>query len=371
MISGSIQLIRVAGIPLKVHWTFGFFFLWIAYAGYRIGMDQTGIVNLCLFAVVLFFCVVLHEFGHALAARKYGVVTKDIIISPIGGVARLMRMPDKPFQELVIAIAGPAVNFVIATVLGVSLLLLTDQGVRLLGDQVTLFNRVSNFLPALFWLNLFLIGFNLLPAFPMDGGRIFRSLLSMRLGRDRATRIAALTGQIIAIGFVIYGIIESDIILGFIGLFVFFSAGFEYRSVRADTVLRENTVEQILRKSYTPVYISDPMEKPIVLTQKGEEKDFLVFDRNGNMHGVLHEEFVQDAIKNNAKKELVSHYTSSNYEAVGTNINLKQLFLLFQRKGYSIIPVISQGLMVGVVDRRQLNQFIRSKTSIWNTWKKA
>ncbi|MDH3649891.1 MAG: site-2 protease family protein [Saprospiraceae bacterium] len=370
MLSNAFRLFSVAGIPLKVHWTFGFFFLWIAYAGYRAGMDQTGIVHLCLFAVVLFCCVVLHEFGHALTARRYGVSTKDIIISPIGGVARLISMPEKPVHELIIAIAGPMVNLVIATILGTFLVLVTDQGVGLIGNQVTLFNHLSNFLPALFWLNLFLIGFNLLPAFPMDGGRIFRSILSMRIGKEKATRIAAMMGQSIAIGFLVYGIYRADFILGFIGLFVFFSAAFEYRSVRADTVLNSSTVEHVFRRTYTPIFIDDPMQKAISLTQKGKEKDFIVLDQKGQMHGVLHEEFVKEALKKNAAQEPVGSFTSPNYEKIGPHINLKHIFQLFQRNGYSIVPVFSQGVMIGVIDRRILNQFVRSKASLWSTWKK-
>ncbi len=118
MLSRSFHITNLAGIPVKVHWTFGFFFLWIAYTGNRAGMDSTGIWILCLFAIVLFVCVVLHELGHALMARKFKVQTKDIIISPIGGVARLLNMPTNPRHELLIAIAGPAVNLVIAVVLG-------------------------------------------------------------------------------------------------------------------------------------------------------------------------------------------------------------------------------------------------------------
>ena len=165
-----------------------------------------------------------HEFGHALSAKYYGVHTRDITLSPIGGLARLDRLPDKPFQEFVIALAGPLVNAVIALILGLGMYLFTSQGVQIISlDFFSAINNSDDFLPLLFWMNLMLVGFNLVPAFPMDGGRVFRSLLSMQVGRQRATRIATRLGQIIAILFV-----GASFFWGFtlalIGVFVFFMA---------------------------------------------------------------------------------------------------------------------------------------------------
>lgn len=371
MMDKAFNIAKIAGIPLRIHWTFGFFFVWIAYVGSKAGMDSIGIYRLCGFAVILFVCVVLHELGHALTARKYGVHTKDIIISPIGGVARLYKIPELPKHELIIAIAGPAVNLVIAIILGVFLTLFREKGVWPVGDPTRIFNYSENFLPALFWLNFFLIIFNLLPAFPMDGGRIFRSLLAMRLGRTKATRIASRLGQIIAVGFFIYGILQSDFILAFIGVFVFVSAANEFRMVYADMILNQGMAADVVRSKYTTLSVNASIAEAIQLKDAGLEKDFMVVDAWGQPVGVLHEEFIDAAIRNKETNVPVAEYLSPSFERVPHTLGLKQLFQLFQQKGYSIIPVYQTGNLIGVVDRKSLNEFLQTKTSIWNNWTKT
>ncbi len=368
MFGNAFHITKVAGIPLKVHWTFGLFFIWIAYVGSKAGLETMGIFRLCLFALVLFVCVVLHELGHALTARRYGITTKDIIISPIGGIARLQRIPENPKQELLVAIAGPAVNLAIAIVLGTVLTLFTSQGVMPVGDPEKIFNISSNFLPALFLLNCVLIVFNLIPAFPMDGGRILRSFLSMKWGRQKATKWAASIGQVIAVAFAIFGIYHGDYILVFIGLFVFFSAASEYRMIKAELLLQSGSVIDVLRPNFTAVHLFDTMQHVIDLRKRGDEHDFIVVDHWGNIQGVLHEEFILDAQKEGKLDSPVSHYISPRYESISQNLQLKDVLNLFQQNGYSIIPVYHMEKMVGVVDRHALNQYIRSNTNIWQNW---
>lgn len=368
MLGLSYQLLRVFSIPVKVHWTFGFFFLWIAYVGHKSGMTTTGIARLCLFALVLFVCVVLHELGHALTARRFGVQTKDIIISPIGGVARLLQMPDKPKQEFLIAIAGPAVNFVIAVILGLILILFTPQGLLPVGDPQRIFDYGPNFFPTLFILNAVLIIFNLIPAFPMDGGRIFRALLSIKLGRRKATKWASILGQIIAVGFFLWGIYRGDFILSLIGLFVFVSAAGEYQMVLADYLLQTQSVSDVLRSDFTAIYIGEPMAHAVQLHHDGKEKDFIVVDQWGEIQGVLHQEFIEEAVRNNDTDKMVRDYVSPRYEPISQSWRLKDVFQLFQQKGYSIIPVYNLEKMIGVVDRETLNHYIRSNTSLWKNW---
>lgn len=368
MLGLSYHILRIANIPVKVHWTFGFFFLWIAYIGNRSGMTTAGIARLCLFALVLFVCVVLHELGHALTARRFGVQTKDIIISPIGGVARLMQMPDKPKQELLIAIAGPAVNFLIAVVLGILLTFFTRQGVMPVGDPQRVFDYGPNFFPTLFILNAVLIIFNLIPAFPMDGGRIFRALLSLKWGRKKATRWASIVGQIIAVLFFIWGIERGDYILSLIGIFVFISAAAEYQMVLADHILQTQSVNDILRADFTAIYIDEPMSHAISLHDQGDEKDFIVVDQWGRMQGVLQEDVITEAKQKHDEHRLVRDYLSPSYESISQSWLLKDVWHLFQQKNYSIIPVYSTEKMVGVVDRESLNHYIRTNTGLWKNW---
>ena len=201
---GSLKVAQLFGIPVFIHWSFWLLFLFVAY----IGKTLPTIAFLSGNVLALFVCVVLHEFGHALSARMYGVSTQDITILPIGGIARLDRMPEKPYQEFVVAIAGPAVNLVIAIILSLVLYFFYNFqfGIDELYD-----NKYGNTVPMhmlyiLLYSNIFLAVFNMAPAFPMDGGRVLRALLSIRLGRAKATYIASRLGQIIAVLFVIYAV---------------------------------------------------------------------------------------------------------------------------------------------------------------------
>ncbi len=205
----SMRLGRVAGIELRVHATFA---LILAYFGF-VAWTRSGALADVLAAVatilLLFLCVLLHEYGHALTARRYGIGTRDITLLPIGGVAMLERMPRDPRQEIVVALAGPAVNLVIAAVLAIALAL----GI----------GRTGGLVGTLLAANLMLAAFNLLPAFPMDGGRVLRALLAMRLERLRATRIAVRIGQALALGLGVAGFFGNPFLV-LIGVFVWFGA---------------------------------------------------------------------------------------------------------------------------------------------------
>ena len=369
MLGLSFNILNVANIPIKVHWTFGFFFLWIIYLGNRTGMSYQGVLRLAIFALVLFACVVLHELGHSLTARRYNVQTKDIIISPIGGVARLLKMPENPREEFIIAIAGPMVNLVIAMVLGSYLLLFTEQGLLPVGSAETIFEMSSNFIPALFLLNTTLIIFNLLPAFPMDGGRIFRSLLSMRYGKEVATLWASRIGQLIAIFFMGAGFYIGDYLLVIIGLFVFYSAASEYSMVRAEIGLQKGLVSDILRSEFSVIREHDLMSRVIELLEKGEEEDFIVCSADGNVMGVLHREFIAEAIKQEDHQLLASEYLSTRFEPISRQRNLEDTLQLFQERGYSILPVFDGAALIGVIDRSALQKFIDSRRYTWINWK--
>lgn len=224
----SFKIARVAGIDVRVHATFFLLLAWIGYGDYSDG-GLGAMVEGMVFILLLFTCVVLHEFGHALAARAYGIHTPDITLLPIGGVARLERMPEKPSQELVVAVAGPLVNVVIALGLFVVLRKFTGlDNLASLGE-----GRVA-LLEGLLSVNVMLVLFNCLPAFPMDGGRILRALLATRLTYVRATRIAATVGQVAAVLFALVGFVFGQPLLILIAMFVFFGAQQEalYASAR-------------------------------------------------------------------------------------------------------------------------------------------
>lgn len=214
----SFQLARIAGIDVRIHATFFLLLAWFGFVYYAEGGYGAVILGLA-FIILLFVCVVLHEFGHALAARAFGINTPDITLLPIGGIARLERMPDKPWQELVVALAGPAVNVVIAFALYVVVGRFFG-----LGDLQEMAAGRGNLLTQLLAINVILVAFNLLPAFPMDGGRVLRALLAMRMKHAHATRIAATVGQIVAVVFGLLGLFGGNPFLLFIAVFVFFGA---------------------------------------------------------------------------------------------------------------------------------------------------
>ena len=210
----------VKGTAIRVHWTFLLFLAWIILAAY--GAAGAGAaLGAGLFFILLFLCVLLHEFGHILTARKFGVQTRDVVLLPIGGVAQMDRIPEQPRQEFLVALAGPAVNLVIALALIAALGGLpqhVDVEINNLGADLPLHLAYANLALALF---------NLIPAFPMDGGRALRALLASRFGYVRGTAIAAAVGQTLAIGLGLYAILIGHLILGLIALFVYFAAGAE------------------------------------------------------------------------------------------------------------------------------------------------
>jgi Zn-dependent protease len=249
---GSLQIARLFGIPVNVHWSFSLLFLFVAYIGYDNESGWKGIAFTVVLILALFFCVVLHEFGHALSARHYGVGTKDITILPIGGVARLDRLPEKPFQEFVVAVMGPMVNVVICAILALVIYFKYDTILSISDlfskdSDIIFTNPTFLFLVTMTKANAWLVAFNMIPAFPMDGGRVFRALLSLPLGRTQATRIAALLGQICAVGFFIYGVMEVNPVLSLVSVFIFFTARQEYQYVRTDALLATQTVGQSIR----------------------------------------------------------------------------------------------------------------------------
>src|SRR5258706_12158480 len=252
----SLKLGQVRGIKIYMHWTFlilvGWIFMVYLGQGQGIGLALRGVG----FILAVFGCVVLHELGHALTAQRYHIRTRDITLLPIGGVARLERMPREPFQELWVALAGPAVNVLIAAVLFVSLFLAG----RLAPFSASLATE-GEFLNQLMLVNLFLVVFNLIPAFPMDGGRVLRALLATRLDYARATEIAARVGQGMAIVFGFIGLFRFPMLL-FIALFVFIGAQEEAQMAQITSSMRGLKVQDAMITKFRPLPVGDSLPVP-------------------------------------------------------------------------------------------------------------
>lgn len=358
---GAVRIASAAGIPVLVHWSFGLTLLWVGYLGVSYGLSVQGILVFIAFILSLFLCVILHEFGHALTARRYGVETKDIILFPIGGVARLTKLPKKSFHELVVAIAGPLVNFAIAIILALIIYFFSNDAFIPPIQGFEDVYKPHNFLPLLLTMNLFLGIFNLVPAFPMDGGRILRALLAMKMNRKKATLIASRLGQALAILFTIYGFLNGEYILAFIGLFIFFTASQEYKMVKIDYALDHTNVREIMRSTYTKLQLSDQMALPIEKVKTTEEKYFLVVDTTDQIIAVLHEAFIQEAIRKEDADAPVAEYISYTFDQVDATVSLQEAFTKMRKNTYTIMPVYQDEVLVGVLDVVAINHFLKQQ----------
>lgn len=384
---GSIQIAKIFGIPVNVHWSFLLLFFFVIYVGKSRDAGWVSIGVFGLFVIALFVCVVLHEFGHALSARYFGVQTKDITILPIGGLARLDRLPEKPFQEFVVAIAGPMVNVVIWVFLALFLTLFyslhLDFGEMMTGElNDIIINPVITFLAMLMQANFWLVVFNMIPAFPMDGGRVFRALLSIRFGRTWATKMASILGQIIAVGFLLYALLpllksyipETTLfgellssekwvfqpVLAFISVFIVYNARNEYRHVRMDEILNRHTIGNIIRPYFTRLKTGDLIQTAISEMKKGREVNFLVFDDMNILRGILQEDDILDAVKNKHYDAIVFTYMIHEFRIVTPYESIKEVYYRMLQSGQYIMPVMTNDTLLGVVDMSTLENFIES-----------
>ena len=292
----SLKIARIWGVDVQVHWSF---VLILVYGAFLFSRNASNVLVGALYGVVvillLFICVALHEFGHAITAKHFGIKVPHITLLPIGGVAQLERMPRKPLQEFLIAIAGPAVNFALAAVLlPVALaVVFTTMRVGPMWLMIPTLMRTAQSV-SLTGLLLFLAGtnillgmFNLLPAFPMDGGRILRALLALRLRYIPATRVAVLVGRGMAILFAIAGIFGRDIFLLLIAFFVYVGGRGELEAVQSRYVLKDFNARQAVNKDALALYTSEPISRAVDYIMTTYQGDFPVYDLANNLVGVL------------------------------------------------------------------------------------
>jgi Zn-dependent protease len=246
----AIKVLTAAGIPVRIHFTFFLLLVYVAFASRPHALDAV------LLVCALFVCVVLHEFGHALMAKKYGIETADITLYPFGGVAVIKSRPAAA-AEFWIALAGPFVNFVIAALL---------LPLVLMEHHPTTVTAADPFAPGMFLdsilaANLFIAVFNLIPAFPMDGGRVLRAVLAMSVKEPRATEISAIVGQLLAVGMFFIAVADQNIVLILIALFVFFGAGQEVSMSRTHTVLSGHTVRDAMQVQFATINSGETIQE--------------------------------------------------------------------------------------------------------------
>jgi len=338
----SWKIAKVAGIGIYMHWTFLLILAWVAFATLQQGENLAAAAMSVGFILAIFACVVLHELGHALTARRFGIGTRDITLLPIGGVARLERMPRDPTQELLVAIAGPAVNVVIAAVLFVIL-----AGASQLRMIHTMNLTSVNFLSQLMWVNVVLVVFNLLPAFPMDGGRVLRSLLARKMSYERATQAAANVGQAMAIMFGVLGFFVNWFLL-FIAIFVYLGAGAEAQMVRTRSLFGGASVRDAMVTEFHRLVESDHLGRVIEELLAGAQQDFPVLS-DGRVVGMLFRQDLIKALKEHGPDVTVGRVMSRPCEAVDVDERLEQTHRRMQEAGCSALPVVRDGRLVGLI----------------------
>lgn len=342
----SFQLARIAGIDVRVHATFFLLLAWFAVVYYADG-GYLAAINGLIFIVLLFVCVVLHEFGHALAARAFGINTPDITLLPIGGIARLERMPEKPSQELLVALAGPAVNVVIA--LGLYLVL----GRIFTGEDWTaLLSDDSNLLSRLLAINIILVVFNLLPAFPMDGGRVLRSLLAMRISHARATKVAAVVGQTCAVVFGLLAVSGGNPFLLFIAVFVFFGARTEASFAMLKDRADHTNVGHIMQPIKVVLFPDMRIAEAAAQTMASHERFLPIVDQSLNLLGGISSEAIEKALRWDPSAKL-NVLPRQELLALITEASLSEAARLLENTAIPLIFVVNRsGQVVGQLDRK-------------------
>lgn len=343
--SWSYSIGRIAGTDVKVHLTFVLFIVWIAVIEYqRAGPDAA--IGATLFLLAVFLCIVLHEFGHILMARRFGVRTPDVILLPIGGVARLERIPDEPRQELLIAIAGPAVTLAIAVLLYLLIILTGDQPT--LRDPTT--DDVS-FLVRLMGINVWLLLFNLIPAFPMDGGRVLRALLASRLGLVRGTRIAAALGQTLAVLGGLYGLTgRASPFLILIAFFVFLGANAEAAAVETRVAGEGLQVSQMMVTDFRTIPMHAPLSQAVELLLSGEQREFPVVDNTGRPVGILTRDNLIRGLSQVGPSSPVAEAMTPDVPAVSPGLGFQEALDRLRSSRLPALPVVgANGSLVGLL----------------------
>lgn len=384
VVNGSFRVATFFKIPVRIHWSFGLLILFVIYVGKTRDASWLNIGFFGLFVLALFFCVLLHEFGHALSAQYFGVSTRDITILPIGGMARLDKLPENPIHEFVVAIAGPAVNLVIFVLLSVFLyfsyhLTFSTFDLLHLESNRIILNPTASFLTSLLHANLILAFFNMIPAFPLDGGRVLRALLSIPLGRTKATAWAVFLGQTVAIGFFIYALLPLGLgllpeksewravidwgfqpVLMFIAFFVIYTARHEYGQVLLEQAMSEHTISSIMASVFTRFQTRDVLFTVIEKSAKTEIREFLVFDDDQILRGVLQEEDIKDAQKNQHFDAFVSSYTTTNFQTATPTESIKSVYERMLKVEQSLFPVLNtEGGVIGIVDFEMIENFMK------------
>lgn len=362
----SIRLFSVRGIDIKVHVTFPLILIW---AGVQFGLLSDVGVEGAIFGVIvtllLFAIVILHELGHSFMALEFDVPIEQIVLLPIGGVAQMGRMPDKPIQEFLVAIAGPAVNFVLAILLGLVALLFaidlnTQQMLQSLQGMGSLeFNPIFSYV---FATNLFLGIFNLLPAFPMDGGRVLRALLASRMEYGRATAIAVTVGQGLAWLMGLWGFLGGGFFLILIAIFIYIGASQEGQMSRLRSALAGLTVRQAYTRQAKTLSPTDTLQKAVDLTLRSFQANFPVCD-GSQLVGILTQQRLVETLQQAGADTPIEQAMVTDFETVAPDDGLFDVQQKLSESSLEAMPVSQAGQFLGLITQQDIAEIYRLASS--------
>ncbi|MEX0957404.1 MAG: site-2 protease family protein [Rhizobiaceae bacterium] len=353
----SFPLVTIAGTQLRVHVTFFLILLWFAWLYYQDGGTAAAAVEGIFYVLAVFACVVLHEFGHVLVARRFGIRTPDITLLPIGGLARLERMPEEPRQEFLIAIAGPLVNVVIAAIIFSWIGLTTD-----IEQLIQVENPRAGFLVKLAGINVFLVVFNLIPAFPMDGGRVLRALLATRMTWAQATQIAATTGQGLAFVLGFLGLLYNPILI-FIAIFVYLAAGAEAQNAQLRDVAASLMVSDVMVTEFRSLQLGTTVDDAVEALMATSQSEFPVTDADGHFAGLLTRDAMIRLLRTAGPDAPIDSAVVDIPQMNGRQ-PLRECLRLMQEGGAAAVAVTDRaGALVGLMTRENLGEMLMVRSA--------
>jgi Zn-dependent protease len=353
------RIATIAGIPVFVHGTFAVLIAFLLISGISQGRGLASALGGVLFILAVFVTIVLHELGHALTARHFGVRTRDITLLPIGGVARLERMPDVPRQELWVALAGPAVNLVIA---GIAVVLFVGGTGRI--PALSLDPTDTGFVGRFTTVNLALAVFNMVPAFPMDGGRALRAILAERIDYVRATEVAASIGQGLALVFGLLGLFTNPWLV-FIALFVWMGASGEASAAGVRGALAGVPVSRAMMTDFRTVEADRPLRDAVTLMLKGTQRDFpVVSGADGQIVGILSRDQLLQALDTRGGVGLVRDAMATEFETADAREMLDGAYIRLQTAPCAVLPVYDEDQLVGLLTADNLAEYVMIRSAL-------
>ncbi len=353
----SLKLGSIAGTAIRIHITFLLFLVWLGAVYYRQGGPEAAWHG-TIFIVLIFACVLLHELGHVFAARRYGVRTRDVTLWPFGGIASMERMPDRPSEELIVAVAGPAVNVAIAALLLLWLWPYVDlENLPRIGDPA------ASLAVSVAIANIILVVFNLIPAFPMDGGRVLRALLAMRMGNARATQMAATIGQGFAIAFGVLGIFYNPMLV-IIAVFIFLAASGEATQAQLRAVAQGALVSDAMITAFQSLPVTATVSDAADALIRTTQKEFPIVDGGGALRGVLTRDAMVSVLKQNGPDVPVLEVMKSDVPTIVANAKLDTALRQLM-SGQPVVGVTDRdGKLIGLLTVENLGEMMMIQSAL-------